>query len=100
MARARKVVADQSSAEFSELQRQFNNLLLILERIATEEAAATTTSVQAAQALADALTNGTDLDVAPHVGTGRELNGVRGTPTHPRRARNLQTEVMSTASDY
>lgn len=82
MARARKVVSDQSSQEFDELRRQFNNLLLILEG---------TTSFATLQT---ALTAGNDTV------TGRDINGVRPTPTHPRRARNLGTEEMSTASDY
>lgn len=94
MARARKVVSDQSSQEFDELRRQFNNLLLVLERNARDEADATTTAVQAAEALATALETGADAD------TGREINGVRPTPTHPRRARNQSTEEMGTGSDY
>lgn len=98
MARARKVVSDQNSQEFDELRRQFNNLLAILQQNASEEAAATTTPLQAATALADALTAGVDVDNSPHVGTGRELNGVRPTPTHPRRPRNLETEELGT--DY
>jgi len=94
MARARKVVSDVSSQEFDELRRQFNNLLLILERNARDEADATTTAVQAAEALATAIETGTDAD------TGREINGVRPTPTHPRRARNQSTEEMDGSSDY
>lgn len=98
MARARKVVSDQNSQEFDELRRQFNNLLAILQQYATEEAGATTTAVQAAAALADALTAGVDVDNSPHVGTGREINGVRPTPTHPRRPRVSETEELGT--DY
>lgn len=100
MARARKVVSDQNSQEFDELRRQFNNLLLILQQNAAEEAAATTTAVQAAAALEDALVAGVDVDNSPHVGTGREINGVRPTPTHPRRPRKLETEDMGNDSDY
>jgi len=98
MARARKVVSDMNSQEFDELRRQFNNLVAILERFAAEEAATTTTAVQAAAGLAAALTTGVDSDVSPHVGTGREINGVRPTPTHPRRPRNQDTEELGT--DY
>lgn len=76
MARARKVVSDQSSQEFDELRRQFNNLLAIIE------AATDLAGIQAV------ITAGTDAV------TGRELNGVRPTPTHPRRARNQDTEEM------
>jgi len=80
MARARKVVSDMSSAEFDELRRQFNNLLEIIEN-ATDLAG-----------LQAAIAAGVDST------TGREINGVRPTPTHPRRARNLDTEAMG--SDY
>jgi hypothetical protein len=100
MARARKVVSDQNSQEFDELRRQFNNLLLILERFAREEAATTTSSVEAAEGLASALEAGVDGSVSPHVGTGREVNGVHPTPTHPRRPRKLDTEDMGNSSDY
>ena len=99
MARARKVVSDQSSQEFDELRRQFNNLLLVLENACTEVAGATTAD-QAFAAIAQALTNGSDTDATNHVGTGRELNGVRPTPTHPRRSRNQGTEDMGNESDY
>ena len=81
MARARKVVSDMSSAEFDELRRQFNNLLEIIEN------AADLSELQATIAA------GVDAN-----NTGREINGVRPTPTHPRRARNLDTEAMG--SDY
>jgi len=94
MARARSVVSDQNSQELDELRRQFNNLLLVLQRNARDEADATTTAVQAAEALATALEGGTDVD------TGREINGVRPTPTHPRRPRKLGTEEMNDSSDY
>jgi hypothetical protein len=79
MARARKVISDQSSQEFDELRRQFNNLLAILG--ATADFAALQVAIAA----------GTDA-----AATGREINGVRPTPTHPRRARNQDTEELTT----
>lgn len=82
MARARKVVSDVSSQEVDELRRQFNNLLVIIEN-ATDLA-----DLQAAIAA------GTD------DGTGREIVGVRPTPTHPRRARNTTTDAMGLDFDY
>jgi hypothetical protein len=82
MARARKVVSDQNSQELDELRRQFNNLLLILE--ATTDFA----SMQAA------MVAGNDSV------TGVDINGVRPTPLHPRRPRNLDTEDMNDSSDY
>jgi len=81
MARARKVVSDQNSQEFDELRRQFNNLLAIME--ATTDFSTLQTAITAGVDAAD---------------TGRELNGVRPTPTHPRRPRNLETEELGT--DY
>jgi hypothetical protein len=81
MARARKVVSDQNSQEFDELRRQFNNLLAILE------VAADLGAIQTAIAAG--------VDTAA---TGREINGVRPTPTHPRRPRVLETEELGT--DY
>jgi hypothetical protein len=101
MARARKVISDQSSQEFDELRRQFNNLLQVLQRAAREEADGTTTALQAAEALATSIETGVDsTTVTGHVNTGRELNGVRPTPTHPRRARDQGTEEMDDGSDY
>jgi len=81
MARARRVVSDMNSQEFDELRRQFNNLLAIIE------AAADLTALKLA------ITNGVDA-----AATGREINGVRPTPTHPRRPRNQDTEPLGT--DY
>lgn len=77
MARARKVVADQNSQELDELRRQFNNLLAIIENAADLAAVQT------------AIADGVD-----SAETGREINGVRPTPTHPRRPRNLDTEAL------
>lgn len=80
MARARKVVSDQNSQEFDELRRQFNNLLAIIE------------AVSVFADLQTAITDGVEAT------TGREINGVRPTPTHPRRPRVLDTEDLGT--DY
>jgi hypothetical protein len=82
MARARKVVSDQNSQELDELRRQFNNLLLVLEG---------TTSFATLQT---AIVAGNDTV------TGVDINGVRPTPLHPRRPRNLDTENMNSSSDY
>lgn len=85
-AKVRLVKGDQNSAELEALRRSFNSLLLILQNIAAEQAAATTTAVQAAQALSDAIANGIDNTNAPHTGTGRLLYGIKPTPTHPLHA--------------
>lgn len=97
--RVRRVVSDNSSAEVDELRRQFNNLLLILETVCTEHAGAMTDD-QAFAALAQALSTGIDSDSTNHVGTGREINGVRPTPTHPRRARVQSTESADKTIDF
>lgn len=97
--RVRRVVSDNSSQEVDELRRQFNNLLLILENVATENAGAMTVD-QAFAAIAQALSTGTDSDSANHVGTGREINGVRPAPTHPRRARVQKTESADATIDF
>jgi hypothetical protein len=100
MAKARIVVGDQNSAEFDALKRSFNSLLIVLENIAIEEAASTTTAVQAAQALADALTTGVDVSNSPHVGTGRMVVGIKSSPSIPsRRAEEANKLVSMVAAD-
>ncbi len=99
-AKVRLVVGDQNSAELQALMRSWNSFLVILQNIAAEEAAATTTAVEAAQALADALENGIDESNAPHVGTGRLVYGIRPTPTHPQRRAEVVTDLQTmSASD-
>jgi len=103
MARARKVVSDMNSQEFDELRRQFNNLVAVLEAVCAEVDATTITADEAFTVLATTLAAGVDADITgvdaggnDHAGTGREINGVRPTPTHPRRPRNLETEELGT----
>lgn len=99
-AKVRLVVGDQNSAELQAMYRAWNSFLIILQNIAAEEAAATTTAVEAAQALADAIENGVDEDVGPHVGTGRLVYGIRPTPTHPQRRAEVVTDLQTmSASD-
>jgi hypothetical protein len=89
MAKARPVVSDSSSAEIDELRRQFNNLLILLERVGAEVVATTLTAEEALQVVSDSITAGRDTTTTSgHVPTLRELNGVKPTPTHPRRARS------------
>lgn len=101
-AKVRLIVGDQNSAELQALYRSWNSFLLVLQNIAAEEAAGTTTAVQAAAALRDALANGVDVSAAPHVGTGRLVYGIRPTPTHPqRRAEDVtKLETMTTADTF
>lgn len=100
--KVRLVVSDQNSTELEALRRSFNSLLLILQNIAAEEAAATTTAVQSALALSTALSTGSDTDAAPHVGTGRLVYGIRPTPTQPLHAKVVAPDlkVMTTADKF
>lgn len=99
-AKVRLVVGDQNSAELQALTRSFNSLLLILENAFALEAAGTTTSIQMAAGLSNALSTGKDTDVAPHVGTQRMVYGIRPTPTHPQRRAEVVTELQTmTAAD-
>lgn len=101
-AKARVVIADQNSAEFDALRRSFNALLLVLENVAAEHAAGTTTSAEAMSALSAALSTGIDSSAAPHVGTGRLVYGVAPSPLHPaRNAESVDKLVdMSEASKF
>lgn len=87
MAKARPVVSDMNSLEFAELRRQFNNLLVIIEN------AGTLAELQLA------ITQGVDSGAGTG-GTGKEVNGVKPTPSHPRRPRNSVTVTMDSSSDY
>lgn len=101
--RVRRVVSDNSSQEVDELRRQFNNLLLVVENMCALVAAGTVTTAELGlEALGLAISTGTDTtaSVTNHVGTGRELNGVRPTPTHPRRARVQKTESADSTIDF
>lgn len=100
--RVRRVVSDSSSQEVDELRRQFNNLLLILENVCAEVVATTLTAEEGLEALGAALIAGSDASGTPaaHVGTSRELNGVRPAPAHPRRARVQKTESADATIDF
>jgi len=101
-AKVRLVVSDQNSAELEALRRSYNSFLIVLQNIAAEEAAATTTSVQSAAALSAALSTGIDSSSAPHVGTGRLVYGVRPTPTQPlhRAEEVVKLETMTAADKF
>lgn|SRR5690606_19455768 len=88
MAKARSVISDQNSAEFDELRRSFNSLLIVLQNIADEVADATLTAEEGFEALAAALETGVDEDGTPagHVGTRRQVVGVKGSPVRPLRS--------------
>lgn len=101
-AKVRLVVSDQNSAELEALRRSYNSFLIVLQNIAFEQAAATTTATQAAQALSDALSTGVDSNNAPHVGTSRLVFGVRPTPNQPLHKAEKVTDLkpMLAADKY
>lgn len=99
-AKVRLIVGDQNSAELQALYRSYNSLLLILQNAFALQAAATTTAVQTAAGLSNALSTGLDSDVAPYTGTQRLVYGIRPTPTHPqRRAEDVTKLETMTAAD-
>lgn len=96
MAKARVVIGDQNSAEFDELRRSYNSLLLVLENIASQVSDSTLTAEEGFTALAAALRTGVDAgdDPAGYVGTQRQVVGVKSTPTIPlRRAEDVSKLV-------
>jgi hypothetical protein len=102
MARARLVTADTSSEEVDQLRRTVNTLLLMLE---TAEASLTAgaSAEDVLNAWADAIRTGTEDNpesIANVVSTGRELVGLRPSPTHPQRPRNQTTQTMTADSDF
>ena len=101
-AKVRLIVGDTNSAELQALYRSYNSLLLILQNAFALEAAATTTSIQTAAGLSNALASGKDTDVAPYVGTQRVVYGIRPTPTHPqRRAEDVtKLETMNVSDTF
>lgn len=101
-AKVRLVVGDQNSAEFQALCRSFNSLLLVLQNAFAEEAAATTSAVERANALSNALSTGLDSDTTNHTGTQRLVYGIRPTPTHPqRRAEDVtKLETMNNSDKF
>ena len=85
MAKARKVVADQNSEELDQLRRTVHSLMIILENVGTNLAAAIDPA-DVGTALEAAIATGVDSDTSGgYVPTGIEIVGVDPTPKHPRR---------------
>lgn len=102
MAKARVVVGDQNSAEFDELRRSFNSLLVVLENICAEVVATTLTAEEGLEALDAALSTGVDSSGTPaaHVGTGRQVVGVKPQVlAPPRRKEDVLKLVDMAAAD-
>lgn len=87
MAKARRIVGDQNSAEFDHLKKTVNNLLKMLES-AGESLAAGATADDILQAWADGVAEGKDSNpgaVANVVSTGLEISGIKTIVQFPRR---------------
>jgi hypothetical protein len=97
MARARLVVSDVSSEEVDQLRRTVNTLLLMLE---TAEASITAgaSAEDVLNAWADAVRTATDDNpesIANITSTGREVVGLKPTPTLPRRVRQELRDMVA-----
>jgi len=88
MAKARRVIGDQNSAELDALKRSYNSLLVVLERVCEEVVATTLTPAEGFEAILNALNTGVDSSGTPaaHVGTSRLVVGVASSPPIPPRS--------------
>jgi len=102
MAFVRLTVGDQSSAEFDQLRRTVNALLLMLES-AADSITATATAEDVLNAWAAEVTAGRDTNpgaIANVVSTGVEIVGLRPMNRHPARAgAALGTQLKAMTSD-
>lgn len=96
MAKARRVVGDQNSAELDALKRSYNSLLIMLERVCEEVVATTLTPAEGFEAILNALNSGLDSSGVPaaHVGTGRLVVGVASTPQIPPRSAESASDLI------
>lgn len=105
MPRALKLVGDQHSAEFDELRRQFNNLLIVLHNIAASVDGGDVTADEAFTVLKATLESGVDESLTSvdggsndYSGTELELVGIKGNK-HPRRPRMEGTVLMDSTTE-
>jgi hypothetical protein len=89
--RVRLIVGDQQSAEFEQLRRSYNNLLRVLENIASQVGGNIPADSQSAfDVLNGVISTGDDASgsggVGAYVGTDNEILGLRPTPTPVRKA--------------
>lgn len=102
MAKARRVIADQSSEEFDQLRRSVNTILVVLQNVAAEVDAGNITADEAFTALYSTLSTGLDSTIAnidsganTYTGLGVTIEGLIPSPKHPRRVRfALQNEDL------
>ena len=107
MAKVRKVVGDQNSAEFDTLRRNFNTLLLMLENLgAMLQTLDSTTAVTVVAGMTEigagleaAINDGADADITGtlYVNStgGLEIAGVEPTPKIPRGPRNTSAGALT-----
>lgn len=107
MARAKLVAGDVGSAELAELRAQFNNLLVVLENVASEVDAGNITADEAFTALLTAVQNGKDEDITGidsggnnYSGSTAEVAGVRSPAPHPRRPSNQNLVDLNAKNTY
>lgn len=92
MAKARKVIADQNSAEFDALRRSVHAILVVLQNVAGAVDAGDITADEAFTVLYTTISAGLDADIAlvdgglnNYAGTNIAVEGIHPTPKHPRR---------------
>lgn len=100
MAKARLIRGDQSSAEFDQLRKTVNALLLILENAGNMVTAGATAGA-VIQAIGDAVASGADTNPqarAGYTGTGLEIVGLKPTAKHPDRPGFVAGTQLTTIS--
>jgi len=100
MAKARLIRGDQSSAEFDQLRKTVNALLLILENAGNAVTGGATAGA-ALQAVAEGITAGADTNPqarASYTGTGVEIVGLKPTAKHPDRPGFVAGTQLTTLS--
>ena len=100
MAKARLIRGDQSSAEFDQLRKTVNALLLILENAGTQVTGGATAGA-VIQAIADGIASGADTNPqsrASYTGTNLEIVGLKPTAKHPDRPGFVAGTQLTTIS--
>ncbi len=87
MAKARKVVADQNSEELDQLRRCVHTMMIMLQNLGTDLAAAAAVANinNIGTGLEAAMSTGVDTAATDYTGSGLVIEGVDPTPKAPRR---------------
>ncbi len=96
MAKARKVVGDQNSEELDVLRRCVHTMLIMLENLGTDLAAATLIGDvnDVGTGLQAAISSGLDSAATSYTGSGLEIAGVNPTPKHPKRPQSAAAGAL------